>query len=140
MAPVARGLAPPFQILEPLQGRSGGEPLTVARHVADMNELIRSRCDGERPALVGSSWGAMLRLQEDGTYPAAFSAIESPVLMLHGAVDPHPGWMIRDGLQPQIPHLDYREWKECGHYPWWEAAVHQEFFAVLHDWLVRNSC
>jgi hypothetical protein len=36
----------------------------------------------------------MIRLQDHGVYPAAFSAIRSPVLMLHGAVDPHPGRMI----------------------------------------------
>ena len=193
-APVARRLAGSFQVLEPLQRGSGGEPLTVARHVADLHELVEARCQGRRPALVGHSWGAMLalayaaahpgcpgplvligcgtfdaaarerlraareertgpefrrrlerlpeehsnpderlqalgeliltldsfdlltgdrelercdarahletwedmlRLQAEGVYPAAFESIDVPVLMLHGAVDPHPGPMIR---------------------------------------------
>jgi pimeloyl-ACP methyl ester carboxylesterase len=237
MAPVARGLADSFRAFEPFQRGSGGEPLTVARHVADLHEWVASCCEGARPALVGHSWGAMLalayaaahpgraaslvlvgcgtfdpaardhlrtirqermddalrrriarlpeeypdpderlrvlgdltkvldsydlvsaeremeacdarahhetwedmvRLQEEGVYPAAFSAIEAPVLMLHGAVDPHPGWMIRANLEPHLPQLEYLEWERCGHYPWLERAVREEFFAVLRAWLTRQ--
>src|SRR5947209_12079030 len=199
-APLARGLAASFRVLEPWQRGSGAEPLTVTRHVADLHALVASRCAGVRPALVGESWGAMLalayaaahpagagplvlvgcgtfdpaararlratleermddtlrqrldrlpeecpdprrqltqrhaltqslyayapiaaepevaagepfdlrahtetwedmvRLQAAGVYPAAFAAITSLVLMLHGAYDPHPGSMIRTSL------------------------------------------
>ena len=237
MAPVARGLAGSFRVLEPFQRDSGGEPLTVGRHVADLHELVESRSEDTRPALVGHSWGAMLalayaaahpghvaslaligcgtfdplardrmravvaermdeslrrrmkrlseefpdpderlmalgdltepvysydllpsdedpepvdgrayeetwgdmvRLQEEGVYPAAFSAIRVPVIMLHGAFDPHPGRMIRAGLEPHIPQIEYREWERCGHYPWRERAVREEFVAVLWEWLTRR--
>lgn len=84
------------------------------------------------------TWDDMLRLQAAGAYPAAFAAIESPVLMLHGAVDPHSGQMIRSSLLPFLPRLEYREWECCGHYPWLERAAHAEFFAVLRDWLARH--
>ncbi len=238
MAPVARGLADKFRVLEPFQRGSGEEPLTVARHIADLHELVKQHCDNERPALVGSSWGAMLalayaaahphsagslvligcgtfdraarqrldatldermdetlrrrlehladdspnpderlrtmgdlvlpvyscalvttdqeieacdarahhetwqdmaRLQDEGVYPSAFTAISVPVLMVHGAVDPHPGQMVRASLQPHIPQLEYLEWQRCGHYPWLEKAVRSEFFAVLRGWLTRQS-
>ncbi|MGH9720581.1 MAG: alpha/beta fold hydrolase [Bryobacteraceae bacterium] len=208
MAPVARGLADSFRVSEPFQRGSGDQPLTVARHVADLHQLIEALAGAERPALVGSSWGAMLalayaaehpvscdrlvligcgtfdlaaraqlratldernagkvapysydpvqedpkiepydpraheetwsdmlRLQEAGVYPAAFSKIKAPVLMLHGAFDPHPGRMIRDGLLPVIPQLEYREWERCGHFPWLEKAVRDEFFVLLRGWL-----
>ena len=69
MAPVARGLADSFWVLEPWQRGSGGEPLTVARHVADLHDLVESRGEGERPALVGSSWGAMLTLAYAAAHP-----------------------------------------------------------------------
>jgi len=237
MAPVARELADSFRVLEPLQRGSGGEPLTVARHVADLHELLESRCSSGRPALVGHSWGAMLalayaaahpgcvaslvlvgcgtfdrtararlqaivdermdqdlrhrlehlpqeipdpderlrvlgnlilplysheviapdlggetcdarahretwedmvRLQEEGVYPAAFAAIDATVLMLHGAVDPHPGPMIRRSLEPYLPQLEYREWERCGHYPWLEKVARDEFFGVLREWLARQ--
>jgi len=234
MAPVARGLQDHFRVLEPFQRGSGGEPLTVARHVEDLHELVGSLRANSKPALVGSSWGAMLalayaaehpdaaaalvligcgtfdlrararmratlkertdgglrqrlerlegeipdpdarlnamadlieplytcdslpeedesepvdaraheetwndmiRLQKEGIFPAAFAAIRSPVLMLHGAHDPHPGRMIRAGLAEFIPQLEYREWEKCGHYPWKEKAVRDEFFTVLGSWL-----
>jgi pimeloyl-ACP methyl ester carboxylesterase len=237
MAPVACGLERRFRVLEPWQRRSGEEPLTVARHVADLHELVQARCEGQRPALIGHSWGAMLtlayaaahpdeagplvlvgcgtfdpaararmqairegrmddkvraemarleeeiadpgrrlcalgrlmmvvdsydlastktslevcdaaahreawqdmlRLQEAGAYPALFAAIRSPVLMVHGAVDPHPGRMIRDGLTPHLPQLEYHEWARCGHYPWLERAVGDEFFALVGDWLAQR--
>ena len=214
MAPVARELADSFQVMEPLQRVSGGEPLTVSRHIADLHELIESNCEDTRPTLVGHSWGAMLalgyaaahpgrvasivlvgcgtfdaatreqlkiardvrtddslrqrlerlrketpdpdkrleamcnltlslysydlitthlevevydsrahreswedmvRLQDNGMYPAALSAIDVPVLMLHGTMDPHPGRMIRASLEEYLPQIEYREWDRCGH-------------------------
>ena len=234
MAAVARGLADSFRVLEPFQRGSGAAPLRVADHVEDLRELVEARCGGVRPALVGSSWGAMLalafaaahpgrtgplaligcgafdpaaharlhasveerlgaglrrrlahlpeefpdpdqrlraesdlilplyscdlittdleleacdaraheetwadmvRLQEQGVYPAAFSAIHGPVLMLHGAVDPHPGRLILASLQRHIPQIEYHEWDQCGHYPWLERTVRAEFFSLLRGWL-----
>lgn len=234
-APLARGLADTFRVLEPLQRASGERPLTVARHVADLRELLSRR--GGRPALVGHSWGAMLalvyaaaypsdvaalalvgcgtfdrkardrliatreermddalrrdlarlaeeipdpdamlqatanlllpvdsyeplateleldacdarahhetwedmvRLQNEGVYPAAFAVIDVPVLMLHGADDPHPGPLIRASLAPHIPRLEYRELERCGHYPWLEKAARDEFFSALRRWLGRH--
>jgi pimeloyl-ACP methyl ester carboxylesterase len=81
------------------------------------------------------TWDDMVRLQNDGAYPAAFAAIKSPVLMLHGAADPHPGQMIRASLAPYISQLEYREWDRCGHYPWLEKSTHDEFFSLLRSWL-----
>jgi pimeloyl-ACP methyl ester carboxylesterase len=237
MAPVARELADSFRVLEPFQRGSGGERLTVACHVADVHELVESRCGGARPPIVGHSWGAMLalayaaahpgrvgslvlvgcgtfdpaarereraileertdeamrdrmerlsqefpdpderlramgkltlplyshelvasdleleacdarahsetwedavKLQEEGVHPADFARIRAPVIMMHGAVDPHPGQMIRGSLAPHIPQLEYVEWERCGHYPWLEEAVREEFYRTLREWLTRH--
>lgn len=60
---LARLLGRSFHVLEPLQRRSGGAPLTVARHVEDLAEVAP-------PALVvGWSWGAMLGLSYAVAYP-----------------------------------------------------------------------
>ncbi len=85
MAPVAKELARDFRVLEPFQRPSGGEPLTVARHVEDLREFLAERFPGERPALVGSSWGAMLALCFAAEHPGA----PGPVVMVgSGTFDP----------------------------------------------------
>jgi len=84
------------------------------------------------------TWADMLRLQQEGVYPAAFATVTSHVLMLHGAYDPHPGKMIRESLEPYLPQLEYHESDRCGHSPWEEKDVRNEFFTVLRDWLVRR--
>ena len=75
MAPVARELADSFRVMEPLQRVSGGEPLTVGRHVADLHELIESDYGGTRPTLVGHSWGAMLALAYAAAHPGRVTSI-----------------------------------------------------------------
>lgn len=237
MTPVALELARWFHVLEPFQRRSGEVRLTVGIHVSDLRDLVVSRAGDARPALVGSSWGAMLALafaaahtelagplvligcgtfdsaaraqleatlearmtksirrslrqletevedpdrrmqamgrlieplyvvdpvepgeevvcdarghqetwadmldlQARGMYPAAFRTITSPVLMLHGADDPHPGRLVVEGLRRTIPHIEYREWERCGHYPWIERAVRGEFYETLRRWLTARS-
>lgn len=85
------------------------------------------------------TWNDFVRLQDDGTYPAAFRSITCPVLMLHGAYDPHPGAVIRDGLLPHIPHMQYLEFSRCGHNPWNERHAREEFFTVLRRWMAMNT-
>lgn len=241
---LAVGLADVFRVLEPWQRGSGEEPLTVARHVEDLHELVVSQIEAMKPALVGHSWGAMLalayaaahpesvgpvvlvgsgtfdpesrarmkalmeerktddlrrrlerlsdeiadpterfckyhelcdslsmfdripvsdgaldevappfdkrahaetwedmlRLQEEGIYPSAFSTIVTPVIMLHGEYDPHPGRMIYANLMSFLPQLEYREFERCGHEPWAERYARDDFFSCLRDWLSKRSC
>jgi pimeloyl-ACP methyl ester carboxylesterase len=225
-----------YCVLEPFQRSSGNAPLTVAQHVEDLHELIRSRPNDSPPALLGCSWGAMLalayaaahpplagplllvgcgtfdsiargrmqdiisermnpevrkrlksverlkngnarlqafadaiapiysydplpsspgeemvdakaqretwddmvRLQTQGVYPAAFSSIKAPVLMVHGDYDPHPGGLIYSSLKPLILHLEYRELDRCGHYPWREKHGAEAFFYLIDDWLAQK--
>lgn len=82
------------------------------------------------------TWNDMLELQEKGIYPTAFSTIKSPVLMLHGDYDPHPGQMIHANLLPYIPQIEYHELPNCGHSPWKERLARQEFFLVMSSWLL----
>ena len=82
----------------------------------------------------------MVRLQAEGVYPAAFSAIRAPVIMLHGTHDPHPGRMICMPISGNyVPHVEYREWARCGHEPWLEKAVHEDFFSTLGGWLSAHA-
>jgi pimeloyl-ACP methyl ester carboxylesterase len=81
------------------------------------------------------TWADMMRLQRDGTYPAAFAAIGAQVVMLHGDADPHPGRLIAEDLRRYIPHLEYRELSKCGHSPWLERQAKRAFFEMLGAWL-----
>lgn len=67
-APIARGLEDAFRVYEPWQRGSGPTPLTVARHVFDLDGTIALHC-GEPPFLVGESWGAMLALAYAAEHP-----------------------------------------------------------------------
>ena len=83
------------------------------------------------------TWTDMIRCQDQGKYPGAFSAVASPVLMLHGDYDPHPGKSTRNLLKLYIPHLEYHEFERCGHSPWIEKYAQDEFFKVMTGWLNR---
>lgn len=109
--------------------------------LADSVQLIRQRdhADAFDARAHEETWADMLRLQANGTYPAAFSAIQVPVIMLHGAEDPHPGRMIRDSLRPCLPKIEYHEFARCGHYPWLEVHARDEFIHVLKSWLERRT-
>ena len=85
------------------------------------------------------TWNDMLRLQPRGIYPAAFRTIKLPVVMLHGAEDPHPGQMIHATLKQYLPQLVYFEFERCGHYPWLERQARTHFFEVLHNYLGRDG-
>jgi pimeloyl-ACP methyl ester carboxylesterase len=85
------------------------------------------------------TWNDMLRMQRDGTYPGSFSRIKSPVLMLHGDYDPHPGQMIYESLKEFVPQIEYRELRSCGHSPWKERHARREFFMLLSNWLLVHA-
>jgi pimeloyl-ACP methyl ester carboxylesterase len=80
----------------------------------------------------------MVRLQDEGVYPAAFRSITAPTIMLHGRDDPHPGRMVHESLRPFVRRLEYVEWDRCGHYPWLERDACKEFYRVLRRWLKRH--
>lgn len=81
------------------------------------------------------TWNDMMRCQKEGIYPQSFTAIRSPVIMLHGTYDPHPGRMIRDNLKLYIPHLEYHEFERCGHSPSVERYAKEDFFRIMRGWL-----
>lgn len=85
------------------------------------------------------TWTDMKRLQSDGTYPAAFAAINAPVLMLHGEADPHPGRSTMEDLRKYISHLQYSEFPRCGHSPWLERQAREPFFRELSSWISAVS-
>src|SRR5262249_51217735 len=84
------------------------------------------------------TWRDVLRRQDSGLEPRSFEAISAPVLMLHGAEDPHPGAMIRDSLLPYVPQLEYVEITRCGPEWWRERQVRASFLRALGAWLAER--
>ncbi len=223
--PVARELGRYCRVVEPFQREAGEAKLTVDAHVEDLHDLIKIKCQEEKPTLVGHSWGAMLALayaasygdsvsrlilvgcgtfdnasraefrarhkklmtegkqrqiseieaianvdekskqlahfydelyayemiegdrpavrfdfeshiqswndmvrqQEMGVYPQAFSKIKNLVVMIHGQFDPHPGRLIFENLRQYVGQLEYIDLEMCGHSPWEEKSARDEF-------------
>ncbi|QDU35149.1 2-hydroxy-6-oxononadienedioate/2-hydroxy-6-oxononatrienedioate hydrolase [Poriferisphaera corsica] len=85
------------------------------------------------------TWCDMIRLQKEGMYPDAFKAITSPVLMIHGSHDPHPGIETYELLKQYMPQMDYHELERCGHSPWVERYARTEFFSRIRGWLALRK-
>jgi len=105
--------------------------------IIDSYELTRPptgkfRCDTSAHT---QSWADLMRLEDEGVYPAGFAAIDCPVLMMHGDYDSHPGKMIEKSLRQFIQNLEYLEFEKCGHYPWLEKAAVPQFYRELKNWL-----
>jgi pimeloyl-ACP methyl ester carboxylesterase len=109
-------------------------PLYSCDLLADEDEPERAAFDLRAHT---ETWNDMMSLQERGVYPRAFQNIRSPILMLHGDFDPHPGTMIRDSLLAYLPQLEFHELESCGHEPWREKAARDQFFELTRDWLDR---
>ncbi|CAG0965209.1 Cis-3-alkyl-4-alkyloxetan-2-one decarboxylase [Myxococcaceae bacterium] len=91
IAGLARLLAPHFNVLEPLQRRSGFAPLTVAQHVDDLAVVAP-----ERSAIVGWSWGAMLGLSFAARHPERVSRL---VLVGCGTYDENSRAQFKQALE-----------------------------------------
>ena len=111
----------------------------LTRHIFDYDPIgpyaVKEESEPFDLKAHNETWNDIRRLQDNGTYPNAFAAIKSPVLMMHGQYDPHPGKMIRDSLLPILPRLEYRELERCGHSPWIEKPSRELFFSGICEWL-----
>lgn len=85
------------------------------------------------------TWDSVLRLQEEQIEPRIFRHIKVPVLMVHGAEDPHPGRETRDGLRRYLPGLEYHELARCGHEPWNEQYAKEAFLSLVRAWIAKYA-
>lgn len=108
---------------------------------AQAYDPLESEGDGIVPDRRGyeETWADVLRLQETGQEPIAFAAIQAPVLMLHGADDPHPGRQIRRHLRTFVPQLELVLLHKCGHEPWRERRARERFLRLLRKRLRRHA-
>ncbi|HXI60386.1 MAG TPA: alpha/beta hydrolase [Polyangia bacterium] len=93
-AGLAKALGEHFDVLEPLQRRSGQVALTVSRHVDDLRAIAP-----QPVALVGWSWGAMLGLSFAARYPRNVSAL---VLVGCGTYDESARSLFRSTIDQRL--------------------------------------
>ena len=104
--PIARELSDEFRTYAPWQRRSSDQALTVARHIADLRELIRERFNDIRPAIIGESWGAMLALAYAATHPDTVGPI---VLVGCGTFDKTSRTRLKEVIEARTTD----EMREC---------------------------
>jgi pimeloyl-ACP methyl ester carboxylesterase len=158
LAPLAEALGSRFRVIEPFERRSGGEPLTLARHVEDVAAILDAEAPGVRPALVGHSWGAMLALCCAAAWPARVAGVaavssgtfdEESRAELHARLDARLTRAVRRSLErleteitdpdrrlealgrlllPAYSHAQDARWTE----PFWcDARGHEESWADM---------
>jgi len=96
---LARALADPFHVLEPWQRWSSSVPLTVGRHVEDLADILSQHAPGEKPVLVGESWGAMLALAFASRHPDRAAGL---LLVGCGTFDPRARARLQAALVQRI--------------------------------------
>lgn len=106
MAALARTLSDRFRVLEPLQRTSGGEPLTVATHVADLHDVLQRAEDSVQ--IVGHSWGAMLALTFAARHPQRVTQL---ILVGCGTFDEESRAVYQHRMQLRLSSADTSRWE-----------------------------
>jgi pimeloyl-ACP methyl ester carboxylesterase len=77
-------------------------------------------------------WPEFMEMRDrPGYLKSEFSKIEIPAVVIHGNYDPHPLEGIKPFLEDCITQIKFHILDKCGHYPWLERNVSQEFFKIL---------
>jgi pimeloyl-ACP methyl ester carboxylesterase len=79
-------------------------------------------------------WGDFVALRDRPNYlKTEFSAIDIPVIIIHGDYDPHPIEGIRPFLESCLNDVRFQILPKCGHYPWRERQARDKFFEILQS-------
>ena len=76
-------------------------------------------------------WGEAEQLRVSGALVTLASDISCPVVVLHGADDPHPVECVVEPLRRRVDHLEVVVLDRCGHIPWNERWARDDFLAQL---------
>lgn len=144
-----------------METRLGRLPLEEQTQVISLMEALKDRSDIPSPALLArlgdllsradsfdplpaepsdidpsvavhrQVWDEAATLRASGYFIEQARSITCPVVVIHGASDPHPVQgvvepLIRAGISPRVHILP-----RCGHTPWIERQARDRFFALL---------
>ncbi len=78
-----------------------------------------------------SVWKEAAQWRSSGRLLACVETIRCPVVAIHGDHDPHPAEGVRAPLSEVLKDFRLILLKRCGHKPWIERQVAEEFYDIL---------
>lgn len=76
-------------------------------------------------------WEEASKMRKKGELLKLASSIRCPVTAIHGDYDPHPAEGVKIPLANVIKDFRFILLEKCGHRPWLERNVKQEFYSIL---------
>jgi pimeloyl-ACP methyl ester carboxylesterase len=76
-------------------------------------------------------WSEVVELRASGALLELGKRIRCPVMAIHGDYDPHPAEGIREPLARTLENFRFVLLDRCGHTPWLERHVRDEFYRIL---------
>ncbi|NQT24702.1 alpha/beta hydrolase [candidate division KSB1 bacterium] len=76
-------------------------------------------------------WPAASQMRASGELIALAKYIQCPVTAIHGDYDPHPAEGVRESLSKLLTEFRFILLEKCGHKPWVEKQVRDQFFEIL---------
>lgn len=93
-------------------------------------ESLRDKAD-INGALYEKVWKEAARLRKSGELLERFKRISCPLVLIQGAVDPHPADGVIQPLKDRNVDIKSYVLDQCGHTPWKEKYAREEFVRVL---------
>jgi len=84
-----------------------------------------------RPDIFQSVWKYAAELRRSGRLLELAKHVKCPVLAIHGDYDPHPADGVNKPLSVTLKSFRFIQLKNCGHRPWMEREVKEEFYKIL---------
>jgi pimeloyl-ACP methyl ester carboxylesterase len=81
--------------------------------------------------LYNAIWSEAAGLRASGALLETVAQITCPVVVIHGAVDPHPLEGVQVPLAKRIKDFTVYRLEKCGHTPWKEQYARERFFEII---------
>ena len=102
---------------------------------ADAYDPITHECEAIdcRADIFQSVWADAAKLRSSDKLLELGKHIKCPVVAIHGDYDPHPAEGVQKPLSVILKNFRFILLKNCGHKPWIEREVREEFFRILKE-------
>ena len=83
------------------------------------------------PEIYQQVWAEASKMRSSGELLQLGEKIRCPVVAIHGEYDPHPAAGVQEPLDRKIKDFRFIILERCGHHPWLERQVKQNFYDAL---------